>query len=76
MEDYKGRYKQNGIEKVTDWIDKATAERKFKRLANEKKLVTEWAELTMYDDTIENTVVLESFDRRVVDVFGHALIVK
>ena len=76
MEDYKVRYKQNGTEKVTDWTDKATAERKFKMLSNEKELVTEWAELTMYDDTTENMVVLKSFDRRTVEVLGHTLIVK
>lgn len=76
MEDYKVRYKQNGIEKVTDWLDKSTAERKFKKLSNEKELITEWAELIMYDDTTENMVVLKSFNRRAVNVFGHTLIVK
>ena len=76
MEDYKVRYKQNGVEKVTDWLDKATAERKFKKLSNEKELVTEWAELTMYDNTTENMVVLKSFNRRAVEVLGRTLIVK
>lgn len=76
MEDYKVRYKQNGIEKVTDWLDKATAERKFKKLSNEKELVTEWAELTMYDDATENVVVLKSFDRKEIEILGHTLIVK
>ena len=75
MEDYKVRYKQNGTEKVTDWLDKATAERKFKKLSNEKVLITEWAELTMYDDDTENMVVLKSFDRRTVEILGHTLIV-
>jgi hypothetical protein len=75
MEDYKVRYKKNGIEKVTDWLDKATAERKFKKLSNEKELVTEWAELLMYDDTTENMVVLKSFDRKAVEIFGHTLII-
>ena len=75
MEDYKVRYKQNGIENVTDWLNKATAERKFKKLSNEKELVTEWAELLMYDDTTENMVVLKSFDRRAVEILGRTLIV-
>ena len=75
MEDYKVRYKQKGIEKVTDWLDKATAERKFKKLSNEKKLVTEWAELLIYDDATENMVVLKSFNRRAVEIFGHTLII-
>lgn len=75
MEDYKVRYKQNGIEKVTDWLGKAMAERKFKKLSNEKELVTEWAELLMYDDATENMIVLKSFDRRAVEIFGHTLIV-
>ena len=76
MEDYKVRYKQNGTEKVTDWLDKATAERKFKKLSNEKELVTEWAELTMYDDATENMIVLKSFDRKALEIFGHTLIVR
>lgn len=75
MEDYKVRYKQKGIEKVTDWLDKATAERKFKKLSNEKELVTEWAELLIYDDATENMVVLKSFNRRAVEIFGHTLII-
>ena len=75
MEDYKVRYKQNGIEKITDWLDKATAERKFKKLLNEKELVTEWAELLIYDDVTENMIVLKSFDRRAVEIFGHTLII-
>lgn len=76
MEDYKVRYKQNGIEKVTDWLSKPSAERKFKKLSNEKELITEWAELIMYDETTENMVVSKSFDRIAVEVFGHTLIVK
>lgn len=74
MEDYKVRYKQNGIEKVTDWLSKKSAEQKFKRLQNEKELITEWAELLMYDDTTENMLVLKSFNRRAVEIFGHTLI--
>lgn len=76
MEDYKVRYKQNGVEKVTDWLSKSSAERKFNKLQNERKLVTEWAELTMYDEDTENMIVLKSFDRKTVDVLGHTLIVK
>lgn len=76
MEDYKVRYKQNGVEKVTDWLSKSSAERKFEKLQNERELVTEWAELTMYDEDTENMVVLKSFDRKTVDVLGHTLIVK
>lgn len=75
MEDYKVRYKQKGIEKVTDWLDKATAERKFKKLSSEKELVTEWAELLIYDDATKNMVVLKSFNRRAVEIFGHTLII-
>lgn len=74
MEDYKVRYKQNGTEKVTDWLSKKSAEQKFKKLQNEKELVTEWAELLMYDDATENMIVLKSFDRRAVEIFGHTLI--
>lgn len=75
MEDYKVRYQQKGVEKVTDWLDKTSAERKYKKLFNEKELITEWAELTMYDDTIEGMVVLESFERNTVEILGHTLIV-
>ena len=75
MEDYKVRYKQNGTEKVTDWLSKKSAEQKFKRLQNEKLLTTEWAELLMYDDAVDNFVVLKSFDRRAIEIFGHTLIV-
>lgn len=76
MEDYKVYYKQKGIEKTTDWLSKKSAEQKFKRLQNEKELITEWAELSVWSDEEDNLIVIKSFDRRKVEIFGHTLLLK
>lgn len=76
MEDYKVRYKQDGVEKVTDWLTEAAAKRKYKQLKNEKVLITEWAELSMWDGSVENMVVVESFVRKSIELFGKTLLVK
>lgn len=78
-EDYKVRYQRiDGATEVSDWYDRQSARRFFNRLKNEKVKVTWWAELVYspIDDDVElDEVIVDDFERKVVEIIGHKLLV-
>ncbi len=78
-EDYKVRYQRlDGMTEVSDWYDERGARRFFDRLKNEKVRVTRWAELVYspIDDEVElDEIIVDDFERKVVEVMGHKLLV-
>lgn len=78
-EDYKVRYQRlDGTTEVSDWYDRQGARRFFNRLKDEKVRVTWWAELVYspIDDEVElDEIIVDDFERKMVEVMGHKLLV-
>lgn len=62
----------------SDWENEDRARRLFERLKNEKVRCTIWAELcyaSIADDAEDEVVVVDAFERRVIDLMGHKVVV-
>ena len=75
MEEYKVKYQLLGASdcKVTEWMVKPKAKKKFEALKKDSKCI--WAELlySPLDEEVENFYgeeVIEQFTKRVVEVLG------
>lgn len=75
MQEYKVRYQQLDGFHVSDWMYEKEARRFFNKLKNEKELVTVWAELCTYDEEHDEVVVVEDFERDVINLMGYDIIV-
>lgn len=78
MEDYKVAYENKKGYHVTDWTTKQKALRKFNSLKNEKEINTIYAELiysSIDDNTEDEVVVIDSFERKVVSILGSKIII-
>lgn len=81
-EDYKVRYERiDGSFGVSDWDNERGARRFFNSLKNEEVRVTWWAELIWSPideddpDAELDEIIVDDFERKVIDVMGHKLLV-
>ena len=77
--EYKVRYERiDGSFGIHDWDNERGAKKFFDDLKKEKTKVTVWAELcyaSIEDDAPDEVIVVDDFERRVLDVLGHKMIV-
>lgn len=77
--EYKVRYERiDGSFHIYEWDNEQGARRFFDSLKNEKVRVTVWAELckaSLKDDAPDKVIVIDDFERKVVEVMGHKLLV-
>lgn len=70
MDDWKVRYEDFSGENATEYTSETNARKFYHKLKSEKTRKTRWAELCCYDNEKENLFVIESFERRVVELAG------
>lgn len=61
----------------SEWDNERGARKFFDGLKNEKKHRTVWAELcfaSIEDDAVDEVIVVDDFERRVFDIFGHKMV--
>lgn len=76
--EYKVRFERLDGFHIHDWDNERNARKFFESLKNEKTKATIWAELvyaSIDDDAVDEVVVVDDFERRVVELMGYKLIV-
>lgn len=63
----------DGSVHLSDWLSERNARRLFAQRKNEKTLKTKWAEILRYDEN--ETVIVDRFERKVMNVIGYDIIV-